>query len=84
VNEDDVRRIVREEIVKAFRIFEVQAEPCAHSDAGDFERLVGSSLAQAADKSVRRIGVSRNGDRRECGVCLEWDDNHEEWCPSGA
>jgi hypothetical protein len=83
VNEDDIRRIVREEIVKAFGIFE-EATGGSRYGIGDLERSARDAVEAVTRDAIKKIEVSRNGSRAQCAACDEWDNLHEEWCPRGA
>jgi hypothetical protein len=86
MNEDDVRRIVREEIVKAFQVFGKTSEPDPLEDLGQFERLILGLLSVAIDATVEEIGESDNGTHPECPECDHrvGKEPHASWCSHGA
>jgi len=85
MEKNDVRRIVREEIVKALRILEAESEAKPH-ESGDFERIVLGVLSGAVNRAVKEVTESGNGDHPECSQCnARWGKElHERWCSRGA
>ena len=81
MSEDDIRRIVREEIVKALEIFEESTG--SGYDTGDLERSARDAIEAVTRDAIKRIILTRNGSRAQCEVCDEYDNLHEEWCPRG-
>jgi len=86
MDEGNVRRIVREEIVKAFRILETASEPSALDRFGDVERIISGLISRAADRAADEIVESDNGTHPECPECDQrvGKQFHQEWCSRGA
>lgn len=77
MNEDDVRRIVREEIVKAMKTLAAEAEDC--DVAYETDEILSTALgavAQAAEKAARTVA----GKDACCDWCGDVLPDHKYWC----
>lgn len=89
MDETSVRRVIQEEIVKAFRIMEGQVDYVPYG-TGDFERAFLGVLARVLNDAADEITESENGHYPKCSLCDSrpnkepHDEPHKDWCPHGA